>query len=121
MKKLAIIGCGGIGSYHLSHFVKYDDIELAGFCDLILERAEKFVEIAKSGKAYTDFTKMYDEVKPDMVFICIPPNCHGYVEFETIRRGIPFFVEKPVALDMKLAGEIAKRIEEKGLITAVGF
>ena len=43
MKKLAIIGCGGIGSYHLSHFVKYDDIELAGFCDLILERAEKFV------------------------------------------------------------------------------
>ena len=67
MKKLAIIGCGGIGSYHLSHFVKYDDIELAGFCDLILERAEKFVEIAKSGKAYTDFTKMYDEVKPDMV------------------------------------------------------
>ncbi|MCI8387674.1 MAG: Gfo/Idh/MocA family oxidoreductase [Clostridiales bacterium] len=121
MKKLAMIGCGGIGGYHLGHFVQYKDIELAGFCDLILERAEKFVEIAGSGKAYTDFMQMYDEVQPDMVFICIPPYAHGLIEFETIRRGIPFFVEKPVALDMSLANEICAKIEEKGLITAVGF
>lgn len=121
MKKLALIGCGGIGRYHLGHFVKFEDIELAGFCDLILERAENFVKIAGSGKAYTDFNKMYDEVQPDMVFICIPPNCHGFVEFETIRRGIPFFVEKPVALDMDLAMAINEKIQEKNLITAVGF
>jgi myo-inositol 2-dehydrogenase/D-chiro-inositol 1-dehydrogenase len=121
MKKLAMIGCGGIGRYHLGHFVKYEDVELAGFCDLILERAENFVKIAGSGKAYTDFRKMYDEVQPDMVFICIPPNCHGYIEFETIRRGIPFFVEKPVALDMELANAINEKIQEKNLITAVGF
>ncbi len=121
MKKLALIGCGGIGRYHLGHFVNFKDIELAGFCDLIIERAEEFVKIAGQGKAYSDFTKMYDEIKPDMVFICIPPNCHGYVELETIRRNIPFFVEKPLALDMKLAKEILAKVEEKQLITAVGF
>lgn len=121
MKKLALIGCGGIGGYHLGHFMQFKDIELAGFCDLILEKAEKFVKIAGSGKAFTDYRKMYDEINPDMVFICIPPNCHGFVEFETIRRGIPFFVEKPVALDMELAGAIAEKISEKRLITAVGF
>ena len=74
MKKLAMIGCGGIGRYHLGHFVNFKDIELAGFCDLLIERAEEFVQIAGSGKAYSDFVKMYDEVKPDMVFICIPPS-----------------------------------------------
>lgn len=121
MKKLAIIGCGGIGTYHLSHFVKFHDIELAGFCDLILERAEKFVKEAGSGKAYTDYIKMYDEVKPDMVFICIPPHCHGAVEFETIRRNIPFFVEKPLALDMHLAREINRQVQAKHLIAASGF
>ena len=26
MKKLAIIGCGGIGSYHLGHFKQFTDI-----------------------------------------------------------------------------------------------
>ena len=121
-KKLAIIGCGGIGTYHLGHFLGFTDIiELAGFCDLIPERAESFVKKAGSGKAYTDYLEMYDEVKPDMVFICIPPYCHGEIEFETIHRGIPFFVEKPLALDLDLARRIRDAAEEKNLITASGF
>jgi len=122
MKKLAMIGCGGIGQYHLKHFLEFTDIvELAGFCDLIPERAEDFVKQAGSGKAYTNYLEMYDEVQPDMVFICIPPYCHGEIEFETIRRGIPFFVEKPVALDLELAHRIRDAVTEKNLITAVGF
>lgn len=121
-KKLAIIGCGGIGTYHLGHFLGFTDIvELAGFCDLIPERAESFVERAGSGKAYTNYLEMYDEVKPDMVFICIPPYCHGEIEFETIRRGIPFFVEKPLALDLDLARRIRDAAAEKNLVTASGF
>nr|HML48719.1 Gfo/Idh/MocA family oxidoreductase [Clostridia bacterium] len=121
MKKLAIIGCGCIGEYHLEHFVKFEDIELAAFCDLIPERAERFVQLAGKGRAYTCFKTMYDEVQPDMVFICIPPYCHGEVEMETIRRGIHFFVEKPVALDMELAESIRAAAEARNLITAVGF
>ncbi len=121
MKKLAIIGCGGIGTYHLEHFLEYKDIELAGFCDLIPERAEEFVRKAGKGRAFTDYREMYDAVNPDMVFICIPPTCHGEIEFETIRRGIPFFVEKPLALDLDLARRIRDAAEAKGLITASGF
>lgn len=121
MKKLAMIGCGGIGEYHLEHFVKYEDVELAGFCDIIPERAENFAKIAGRGKAFDHYLKMYDEVKPDMVFICIPPYAHGEIEFETIKRGIPFFVEKPLALDISLAKEILAASEEKKLVTASGF
>ena len=122
MKKLAIIGCGGIGSYHLGHFLQFKDIvELAGFCDLIPERAESFVEKAGCGKAFTNYIEMYDEIQPDMVFICIPPYCHGEIEFETIRRGIHFFVEKPLALDLDLARKIRDAAAEKNLITASGF
>jgi len=116
-----MIGCGGIGGYHLGHFLQFNDIELAGFCDVILERAEAFVERAGSGKAFTDFREMYDEVQPDMVFICVPPTEHGEIEFETIRRGIHFFVEKPVALDLELARKIRDEAKKAGLITASGF
>ena len=121
MKKLCIIGCGGIGTYHLGHFLDYQDIELAGFCDLVIEKAEAFAERAGQGRAYTDYKVMYDEVKPDMVFICVPPYCHGEIEFETIARGIPMFIEKPVALDLELACRIRDAIEQAQLITAVGF
>ncbi len=121
MKKLALIGCGGIGEYHFSHFVKYDFVEVVGFCDLIKERAEALAEKYKSGNVYTDYKEMYDVEKPDMVFICVPPTCHGEIEYETINRGIHFFVEKPMALDMELAKDICEKAEAKNLITAVGF
>jgi predicted dehydrogenase len=64
---------------------------------------------------------MYDAVKPDMVFICVPPYCHGEIEMETIARGIHMFVEKPVALDMALAESIRDAAAAKGVITASGF
>lgn len=122
MKKLVLIGCGGIGGYHLDNFLKMDGlVELAGFCDVLLPRAEAFVEKAGSGKAYSDFIEMYDEIEPDMVFICVPPNCHGDIEFETIRREIPFFVEKPLALEPDMAREMVRQVEEKNLIAASGF
>lgn len=122
MKKLCIIGCGGIGMYHLNHILGFSDIvEPCGFCDLIYEKAEGFVTRAGHGKAFSNYSEMYDEIKPDMVFICVPPYCHGDIEFETIRRGIPFFVEKPLALDIQLARRIRDASEKKNLITASGF
>jgi predicted dehydrogenase len=118
--RVCIIGCGGIGKHHLRILETFDDVELAGFCDIIPERAEEFA--AKTGgRAYTDFRAMYDAEQPDMVFILIPPDCHGAIEFETVERGIPMFVEKPVSLDLAQAQEIARRVKEKGLITAAGF
>ena len=122
LKKLAMIGCGGIGEYHLSHFVNFKDIvELAGFCDLIPSRAEKFVEVAGSGKAFTCYIQMLDEIKPDMLFICVNPTEHGDIEFAAIERGIPFFVEKPLALNLELARSIRDAAAKKRLITASGF
>lgn len=120
MKKLAMIGCGGIGAYHLEHFLDYTDIELAGFCDLIPERADDFAR-RTGGKAFTDYKAMYDAINPDLVFICIPPSKHGEIEMETIRRGIPFFVEKPLALDLDMARTIRDAAEKAGVITASGF
>lgn len=121
MLKVAMIGCGGIGRYHLKHLQEFTDIVTpVGFCDIIPERAEKFAEEMNS-KAYTDFKVMLNETKPEAVFICIPPYCHGDIENELIDRNIPFFVEKPLSVDLEQAKAINKRIAEKKLITAVGF
>lgn len=89
-------------------------------CDIIEERAQKFAEEAKC-PAFTDFKAIYDAVNPDMVFICIPPYCHGEVEFETIRRHIHMFVEKPVGLKPEVFLKIRDMVKESGIITASGL
>ncbi len=121
-KKLCLIGCGNIGGYHLGHFMQYGDlIEMVGFCDLVHKRAEEFAKKAGQGRTYWDFREMYDKEQPDMVFICLPPTVHGEIEKETIKRGIHFFVEKPVALHMEIAKEIRDLAAQRRLITASGF
>ena len=111
--KCGIIGCGVIAPTHVESYQKIEGVIVKSACDLIPERAQAFVETAGSGKAYTDYVTMYDEVQPDMVFICVPPYCHGDIEFETIKRGIHFFVEKPLALDLDLARKIRDAAEDR--------
>jgi hypothetical protein len=43
---------------------------------------------------------------------------HGAIELDVIDRGLPFFVEKPVARHMETALEILAAVEAAGLITA---
>ena len=120
--KLAIIGCGGIGQYHMSHFVQFRDIiDIVGFCDLIPERAEEFAQKWGSGNTYVDFKQMLEKEEIQMVFICVPPYCHGEIENALIEKGIHFFVEKPLALDLEIAKDILLKSEAKGLVTASGF
>jgi predicted dehydrogenase len=64
---------------------------------------------------------MLDEQKVDAVYLSLPPFAHGEIEFDIIERGLPFFVEKPVALQLSLANEIAAAVREKNLMTCVGY
>jgi len=119
--KVGIIGCGGIGSWHLSHLVEFADVELVAFCDVIFSRAEDFVKRAGKGTAYACFEEMLANETFDAIYVCVPPNCHGDIEMAVIDKNLPFLVEKPLALDMETANKILAAVEAKNLITQVGF
>jgi len=121
MKKIAIVGCGSRGLYHLDNLKNMTDVDVVAFCDLISERADDFAVHAGCSAVFTDFSRMCDEVEPDAVFICTPPYCHGEIELEAIRRGIHFFVEPPLALSLGIAEKIRESAIECGIITSVGF
>lgn len=121
MKKIAIVGCGSRGLYHLNNLKTMSDVDVVAFCDLVSERAEDLAEHAGGGDVFTDFSQMCDDAEPDAVFICTPPYCHGEIELEAIRRGIHFFVEPPLALSLDIAEKIRAEAEARGIITSVGF
>jgi predicted dehydrogenase len=52
--------------------------------------------------------------------VCVPPFAHGPPEHAVVAAGLPFFVEKPLALDLDTAHSIAGAVRERGLRTAVG-
>ena len=122
--KAAFIGCGGRNSVHLQKCMDMGDVEFVGFCDVVEEKAYAYAERTKTdptGKIFTCHREMLANVTPEVIFIAVPPHQHGDIEYAVIEKGIPFLVEKPIALDMAMAEDIQKKIHEKGLITATGF
>ena len=123
--KVAFIGCGGRNGAHVQKCMEnLDNIEYVGFCDIDESRAYGYADRTKTdpeGKIFRDYREMLEKTKPDAIFMAVPPHCHGEIEPAIIEKGIPFLIEKPVALDMATAEKIEKMIKEKDLITAAGF
>ncbi len=119
--RVAFVGCGGICNFHLSHLIQFSDVTYVGFMDIRPERSAEKAKIAGGAPVYNDYVTMLDEAKPDALYICVPPDQHGQIEFEAIKRGIPFLVEKPMALSLDLAHQIRDAAAKAGIVTAVGF
>ena len=123
--KVAFIGCGGRNGAHVQKCMEnLTGIEYVGFCDIDESRAYGYADRTKTdpeGKIFRDYREMLEKTKPDAIFMAVPPHCHGEIEPAIIDKGIPFLIEKPVALDMATAEKIEKLIKEKDLITAAGF
>ncbi|KRB58270.1 glycosyl transferase family 1 [Rhizobium sp. Root708] len=118
--RLGFIGVGGIAQRHLNILASFDDIELVAFADPDLDRADAAAS-RFGAKSYREHREMLDAEELDAAYICIPPFAHGPPEFDLIERRIPFFVEKPLTRDIRLAEDIADKVNRAGLITGVGY
>ena len=118
--RLGFIGAGGIAHRHFGVLEQMEDVRIVAIADPDQSRAAEAA--ARFGaQAFADHAAMLDAVELDAVYICVPPFAHGDAERACIARGLPFFVEKPLSLDLSLAEEIAAEVERAGLITAVGY
>jgi len=118
--KVAFVGAGKYARTHMDRFAAIEDVELAGVTSRTLATAEEAA--APHGmRAYETAEEMIDAAEPDALVICVIPAAHGAPERLAVERGIPFLVEKPVGLDLEAAQHIAREVQAKGLVTAVGY
>jgi predicted dehydrogenase len=118
--KLGFVGVGGISRRHLTAAKARDDVKIVGHCDVVAERAKQAAE-EFGGTAHATAVELYDATKPDAVVISTPPFAHGDIEEEACKRGIHFFVEKPVAIDMKMAARVLNAVTKSGVMVQVGY
>ena len=126
MKKLRIglVGCGGRSGAHQNSFEKMDNVEVVAVADPVEERRNKAAARFGAKGVYKSHTELYDHAKEDgveAVVIAVEPTAHTDTEWRAIELSLPFIIEKPMHLDLAEAEKISKAIEEKGIITSVGF
>jgi predicted dehydrogenase len=118
--RVGLIGCGGISGAHLPHLSSSDDVELAAFCDVVVERAQKKAD-QFGGQVFDNAEEMLDKVELDAAYILIPTYAHGAPERACIAKGVPFLVEKPLGIDPADLRKLAKEVEDSGVIAMAGF
>lgn len=123
--RVGFIGCGGRAGAHMNSFLQMtDEVEVVAVADPIEARRNAAAEKFGCKRIYKDHTELYDNESKetlDALIIAVEPTAHTDTELRAIEKGIPFLIEKPVHIDLEKAEEIGKKIEETGLITAVGF
>ncbi len=117
--KYALIGCGRIAKNHIKA-VKNNGLELAAVCDVIPEQMEALLkqnglEESRSIGRYTDYEKMIEEVRPQLVGIATESGIHAKIALFCIDHGVHCIIEKPIAMCMKDADEIVRRAEERNV------
>ncbi|MDR0999841.1 MAG: Gfo/Idh/MocA family oxidoreductase [Clostridiales bacterium] len=121
--RAAIIGCGFISPAHLGGYAKLDQVEVVGFCDLLTERAEE--KAAKFGapgaKVFSDYQKMLDEVKPDIVSVCTENNKHCELTVAALESGAHVLCEKPMAITGAEADKMVAAAKKAGKKLSVGY
>lgn len=117
---VACVGAGYISGRHLDNLAGMDGVRIAGVADVDGERAREYA-VRYGGRAYDDWRDMLEREPADAVYICVPPFAHGELEQALIDRDLPFFSEKPLAVDADLPERIAGQIAARGLLTSIGY
>jgi len=121
--RTAIIGCGHFAKRHATLLSSLKEVSLVGFCDQILDRAANFNQQFAEGKAaiYADIRQMFDELNLDIVYICLPPYAHTDEVELACRHKVNFLIEKPIALTLDQAVDMANWVRESKVKAQVGF
>jgi len=122
--RVGFIGCGGRFKAHRDSVLKMDFVDVVALAEPLEDRLADALAHFPGARCYKDHREFFanESAKTvDALFICVEPTAHDQLEETAVELGIPFLVEKPMALDIKQAENIARMVEEKNLITAVGF
>ena len=118
--RIGLVGAGFIAGRHVGSLTALDGVTVAGVADPQADRAQALAERA-GATAYASWEQLLDGEALDALYVCVPPHQHGGVEDAAVDAGLPLFVEKPLATDLPTAERLATRIEDSGLLTAVGY
>ena len=129
--KAMFVGLGSIGQRHLrnlKHLRQGQPLEIFA-CrqnphQLVIEDGKAHeVESLASHYGFTELKGIEEALseEPDIAFICNPSSMHLPTSILCAKKGCHLFIEKPVSTKSDGLEELEKILEQKGLVSMVGF
>ena len=117
--RIGLIGCGWIAETHLANLSALGE-QVACVCDPDPERRAWAAGLT-GAEAFADWGSLLESGEPEALLVCTPPRLHREVTVEALERGLPVYLEKPVARDLEDARAIVEVAERTGVVCAIGY
>jgi myo-inositol 2-dehydrogenase / D-chiro-inositol 1-dehydrogenase len=118
--RLGIVGAGAIARRHLTALAGHADAVVAAVCDANAEVADAMAS-ATGATAYAEWDAMLEAERLDAVFVCTPPAVHLGPARAAFERGVPVYLEKPLARSLEDGEAIVAAWRSSGALCAVGY
>lgn len=121
--RIGMVGVGGMGTSHVSNFIKIDGCEIVAVCDIMesrVERAQKMVTDAGYAKpegyfqGEEDFRRMCQRDDIDLIFTATPWRWHVPVCIAAMENGKHAATEVPAALTVAQCWQLIEISERTG-------
>lgn len=117
--RVLLVGTGFGGKVHAPGFASDPAFKLVGVAGGHAETAAKVAAAHEIPYATDDWKKMLDEVEADLVSISTPVDLHYPMARAALERRRHVLLEKPFALNVAQAKELATLAKTQGVVAAV--
>jgi myo-inositol 2-dehydrogenase / D-chiro-inositol 1-dehydrogenase len=117
--RIGLIGCGWIAETHLESLNALGE-QVACVCDPDPGRLA-WATGTTGAEGFADWESLLERGRPDAVLVLTPPRLHREVTVAALERGLPVYLEKPVARDLDDARAIVAAAERTGVACAIGY
>ena len=101
---------------HGAAYAAMEEIDLIGFADVVVEKAEVLAKRYSAPKVYADYREMIERERPDFVSVCTRPGDRAeIIEFAAAHGVRAVYCEKPLAASMEEADRIVEVCESQGV------
>lgn len=115
---LAVIGAGAWGKNHVRTAAGLADARLAAVCDADARTRERLLRQYPEALISADVDACV--AAADAVVVASPARTHAEIARRAIAAGKPCLVEKPFALDVAQAEDVARLADERGVPVLAG-
>ncbi len=113
-KGVAVVGYGGMGSWHTRHILNSDVVELKGIWDI--DEKRRAVAIENSIHVYSSYEDLLSDKDVEIVTVAVPNDFHKVLSIQAMEAGKNVICEKPVAMNLTELKEMIAASERTGKI-----
>jgi predicted dehydrogenase len=123
---VACIGVGSRGTSVLRSFLRQPDAQLVAMCDVNEDNLSRAIHLAnerhgnRECQGYTSFQEVLDRPDIDAVMIAPPHQWHVTMGVAAAKAGKDMYMEKPMALAMSWAWDLADAVDRYGVLFQFG-